>query len=58
MSGFQISSIFKIALTLSAKGRHGRSAGKMVNLMSSDAEGLQSAVQGLWNAWVRKSLFP
>ena len=53
-----ISSIFKIALTLSAKGRHGRSAGKMVNLMSSDAEGLQSAVQGLWNAWVRKSLFP
>ena len=31
--------------------RHGRSAGKMVNLMSSDTEGLQSALQGLWNAW-------
>ena len=46
-----ISSIFKTALTLSAKGRHGRSAGKMVNLMSSDTEGLQSALQGLWNAW-------
>ena len=46
-----ISSIFKTALSLSAKGRHGRSAGKMVNLMSSDSEGLQSATQGLWNAW-------
>ena len=46
-----ISSIFRVALMLSAKGRHGRSAGKMVNLMSSDSEGLQSAVQGLWNAW-------
>ena len=46
-----ISSIFKTAMSLSAKGRHGRSAGKMVNLMSSDSEGLQQATQGLWNAW-------
>ena len=46
-----VSAVFSRAMVLSSKGRKGRSAGKMVNLLSSDAESLQQICQSINTAW-------
>ena len=49
--GIMISKVFDHAMKLSSRGRKGRSQGKMVNLISSDAEVLAGTAQGLNTIW-------
>lgn len=49
--GVLISSVFDHAMILSQRGRKGRSPGKMVNLVSNDAENLQRTCQNMNTAW-------
>jgi ATP-binding cassette subfamily C (CFTR/MRP) protein 1 len=49
--GVMISTVFDKAMILSQRGRKGRSTGKMTNLVSSDAENLQTTCQNLNTIW-------
>ena len=49
--GVMVSKVFDHAMQLSSRGRKGRSQGKMVNLVSSDAESLQGTCQSLNTVW-------